>query len=314
MSSMKVIRNLTAAGLTLLLVSAGGIANAKVINGATTLVRLTATALGSNETGGLGVKTGSASAVFTLNVVKGTICYSLKDRGLVAVKYSHIHRGASGTDGAVVVNLNAKNFNAVGNTCTSATKTLLSDIVRNPSMYYFNVHTAAFPNGAVRGQLTNGKKVINGATTLVRLTATALGSNETGGLGVKTGSASAVFTLNVVKGTICYSLKDRGLVAVKYSHIHRGASGTDGAVVVNLNAKNFNAVGNTCTSATKTLLSDIVRNPSMYYFNVHTAAFPNGAVRGQLTNGKKAKPVKKSTATPTLSTSPTPTPTKTSKY
>jgi hypothetical protein len=158
MSSMKVIRNLTAAGLTLLLVSAGGIANAKVINGATTLVRLTATALGSNVTGGLGVKTGSASAAFTINVAKGTICYSLKDRGLVAVKYSHIHRGASGTDGAVVVNLNAKNFNAVGNTCTSAKKTLLSDIVRNPSMYYFNVHTAAFPNGAVRGQLTNGKK------------------------------------------------------------------------------------------------------------------------------------------------------------
>jgi hypothetical protein len=158
MSSTKVIRNLTAAGLTLLLVSAGGIANAAVINGPTTLVRLTATALGSNETGGLGVKTGSASAVFTLNVVKGTICYNLKDRGLVAVKYSHIHKGASGADGAVVVNLNAKNFNAVGNTCTSAKKTLLRDIVRNPSMYYFNVHTAAFPNGAVRGQLTNGKK------------------------------------------------------------------------------------------------------------------------------------------------------------
>ena len=32
-------------------------------------------------------------------------------------------------------------------------KNLLKDIIRNPENYYVNVHTAAFPNCAVRGQL-----------------------------------------------------------------------------------------------------------------------------------------------------------------
>jgi hypothetical protein len=31
--------------------------------------------------------------------------------------------------------------------------TIAQAILKNPHKYYFNVHTAAFPNGAVRGQL-----------------------------------------------------------------------------------------------------------------------------------------------------------------
>jgi len=31
---------------------------------------------------------------------------------------------------------------------------VLKEIMGNPSAYYVNVHTAEFPNGALRGQLT----------------------------------------------------------------------------------------------------------------------------------------------------------------
>ncbi|MBS1786273.1 MAG: CHRD domain-containing protein [Acidobacteria bacterium] len=32
-------------------------------------------------------------------------------------------------------------------------KSQINDIMKNPGNYYVNVHTAEFPNGAIRGQL-----------------------------------------------------------------------------------------------------------------------------------------------------------------
>jgi hypothetical protein len=37
--------------------------------------------------------------------------------------------------------------------CTTADKTLIQNIIDNPSGYYTNVHNAPFPKGVMRGQL-----------------------------------------------------------------------------------------------------------------------------------------------------------------
>lgn len=66
---------------------------------------------------------------------------------------SHIHKGRRGVAGNVVVSLGA-GFKRQG--CTSASKTLVRAIVRNPGAYYVNVHNAKHPAGAMRGQLTRG--------------------------------------------------------------------------------------------------------------------------------------------------------------
>lgn len=68
---------------------------------------------------------------------------------------SHIHKSAAGTSGSVVVDAKGAP-DAQGmfkNTVTGVDAALFDDIVKNPTGYYYNVHNADFPAGAIRGQL-----------------------------------------------------------------------------------------------------------------------------------------------------------------
>jgi hypothetical protein len=120
------------------------------------------------------------------------------------------------------------------------------------------------------------------STSITKLVVTAKGANEGMGKGAKAGSASATFTLNATKNTICSVVKTKGLVGVAAAHIHSGAAGVDGGVVVPLNVMKFNSAAQSCIKVSHAVLADIAMNPGMYYFNVHTKAIPSGAVRGQL--------------------------------
>ncbi len=139
----------------------------------------------------------------------------------------------------------------------------------------------------------------------VTLKVTATGANVMAGKGSPTGSGSATFTINLAKGTICYSIKSKALKDINGVHIHSGASGVDGPVAVALDAKNFNKPGVACVKETAAVLGAIASNPGLYYFNIHTKKFPAGAVRGQLTGTSRypKAPVTKapSTTAPTTS-------------
>jgi hypothetical protein len=120
-------------------------------------VQLKVAATGSMETASKGSLIGSGSGTFTVNKSKKLFCYNIKSRGLTGINGSHIHKGAAGVDGVVVIVLNKKKINKVGSTCVKSSASVLADISMNPSNYYFNIHTAKFPAGAVRGQLVIGK-------------------------------------------------------------------------------------------------------------------------------------------------------------
>ena len=65
----------------------------------------------------------------------------------------HIHEGAVGQDGPVKVPFDApKTGSAKG--CKTADAAVVKAIMQNPANYYVNVHNAAYPKGAVRGQLS----------------------------------------------------------------------------------------------------------------------------------------------------------------
>jgi len=65
---------------------------------------------------------------------------------------AHIHKGAAGVAGGVVVPL-APPTNGMSEGCAPLAADVLSAILATPSDYYVNIHTALFPKGALRGQL-----------------------------------------------------------------------------------------------------------------------------------------------------------------
>jgi len=113
-----------------------------------TMAKLT----GAAETAG-GDPKGSGTAQVTLNSDKNEVCYDLTVTDLPGATAAHIHEGAAGKDGPVKVPFDPpKAGTAKG--CKTADAAVIKDIMQNPANYYVNVHDAAYPKGAIRGQLS----------------------------------------------------------------------------------------------------------------------------------------------------------------
>jgi len=108
---------------------------------------------GANEPGG-GDPDGAGLARVEINDTTNTICTDLEIRQINAVTAAHIHRGAAGVNGPPVVTLDAPDDND-SDDCDEASDALVDEIRNNPGGFYVNVHTADYPNGAIRGQLRN---------------------------------------------------------------------------------------------------------------------------------------------------------------
>ncbi len=73
---------------------------------------------------------------------------------------AHIHRGAAGVNGPVVVPAGGVSFTNLGPNsstgCTDIAPALATEIMTTPANFYANVHTTDFPGGSIRGQLSAG--------------------------------------------------------------------------------------------------------------------------------------------------------------
>ncbi len=211
-------------------------------------------------------------AIMTL--VTDTLHYRVFVTDIDKITMAHIHIGAPGVNGPIIVPL----YNGVGTfdpaTPISGTVTLTPTQVADllAGNYYVNVHSLDFPGGEIRGQLGT-------FTPPKDYNALLLGRNQTPPV---TTDASGIARLTLVAtDTLNYQLSVSNIVSVTAQHIHFGPVGVAGPVIFPFpGTLNPNSpLSGTLTLNAQNLLDLLT---GYYYVNVHTVANPSGEIRGQI--------------------------------
>jgi len=212
------------------------------------------------DTGATGVATLSLDR--STRTISGTVTLD----GVVPTA-AHIHAGAAGTAGAVVLALTVSPTYAVTVPATVLTAAQLDSL--DAGQFYVNIHSAAHAGGEIRGQL--GREVYT-----ARLT----GAQETTPVTSAAGGSGYV-VLNPKTLAITGEVELTGVPATA-AHIHTGAFGANGAVLVGLTDHgghgHFTVPDNTVLTQAQ---ADALRAGGLY-FNAHSAVNPGGEIRGQI--------------------------------
>jgi CHRD domain len=206
------------------------------------------------------------AATFSLDRATRTLSGSVALDGIDAT-LAHIHAGATGIAGAVVLPLTL----AAGQPATLA-PTVLTDAQLaslDAGGLYVNIHSAANTSGEIRGQL--GREVF---------TASLSGAQETTPV-TSAGTGVGVLELNPLTREISGEVEIEGFTST-VAHVHAGAFGANGAVLIPL--EDHGGHGH-YTVLAKTVLTDAqvasLRTGGLY-FNVHSSTNTGGEIRGQI--------------------------------
>jgi hypothetical protein len=127
---------------------------------------------GASEVPGPGDPDGSADVTLDLGTVSNEVCVNeLTISGVDTPTLFHIHRGAVGVAGPVVVDL-VPALTAVPY-CATVDAALMAELITTPEAFYLNIHNEAFPAGAVRGQLPSQTPPTSDTTSTIAPTTTA---------------------------------------------------------------------------------------------------------------------------------------------
>lgn len=246
------------------------------------IIEFRATINAAQETTG-STSPATGSAVMFYDVATNTFDLTVTVNNLTnTISASHIHEAAMGVAGPVVTGLGSEALYVRNGTTVTATFTNMVHggtpltLIRNGA--YFNLHSAQFPGGEVRGQLIAQPK---------HLVANLTGKQE-GASNTATSYGAAMITYDPGTNKIWTRLDIYNFTnTLTNSHYHEALPGVSGGVVHGLGgASVYTKVGASsyhAVFANQTYLGDWLKllNGGAY-LNVHSNISPGGEIRGQV--------------------------------
>lgn len=256
--------------------------------GSTTLLKA-ATLSGRQEAPPV-VTTATGSATVSVDPGLGQIVVTVTVSGLSDITDAHLHVGPPGMDGPIIFPLASGPFTSpLVVTLTSSNLVpapaqgidTIGDAIQaiQGGRTYVNVHTTAFPDGELRGQVgpVEFGAVLSGTQEVPPVVTSATGSTS--------------LSINPDQTLFQALLSTPGLLGVTGAHIHLGAEGEDGPVIFTLVSGSYGS-----TLITELSAANLTPQPGAMtfeeaidailtgnaYVNVHTNAHPEGEIRGQI--------------------------------
>ncbi len=271
---------------------AGALGALFALNARAQIVELRATLNASQEVApNVSTSTATGTAIMLYDVAANTFDLMVSINGMSnTATASHIHEAAAGANGGVVTNLGGEAaYTRSGNTLTATFRNVThggDKLKLLQSGAYYNIHSAQFPGGEIRGQLV-ARPVRLVANLDVAQEQAAFPAVNLSGVN-NFGAAVMLYNPATNQISIRHSLFNFSSTFTN-SHIHTGARGVSGGVNTQLGA-NANAGAYSSANGFIDGAHDITfgGDPLVLlaggtYLNYHSQAFTGGQLRGQIT-------------------------------
>jgi CHRD domain-containing protein len=212
--------------------------------------------------------TATGTGVFVFDPATSTMSGTVTTTGIVGIA-SHMHIAPIGQSAGVAIPFTGGPANY-----TMPATVLTADQVAalGSGNFYANVHSAANPGGEIRGQVYIPVRAAN-------LT----GAQEVPPHPSSPGTGTGRFMVNPFTRAIAGRMDWSGVAGSTDAHIHNAAPGVSGGIVIRgtvTTGDPGNLVISSATPLAENLLIAFIQGN--LYYNVHSATFPAGEIRGQL--------------------------------
>lgn len=213
--------------------------------------------------------TAQGLSIVLSNATLDTFTYVVIHDGLSgATTGAHVHLAEAGKNGPVISPLSPSQLPNLFIGGFVLDRTALANL--SNGLFYANLHTAANPGGEIRGQITTS---LRKSFAFDLCGAQSVPSKSSNGYGV------CGISINQGNTNLIYELMQDGIPsAVNAAHIHNGAKGSNGGVLLPLVAPDKYSEDILSITGTEAILIE----GGNTYVNVHSADFPAGEIRGQV--------------------------------
>ena len=253
--------------------------------------------------------------------------------GAATVTGLHIHEGAAAINGPVVINTGitpavpvslAAGAGLFDYTVNVTDTALLGRLLKNAPGFYVNLHTTVNAGGAIRGQLVRFEERQVQTVTMTTANEVPPVTTESGtGVATITASPTRDDKGTITGGTVTFSMQYdfAAAITLRGLHIHEGAAGANGPVVIDTGLSGSNTVALPTgkgsanfvvpiTSGNLAPLQRMIANPAGFYVNLHSVTNAGGVVRSQLSGLSSGPPIIQQSDTYFLQTGTTDAPVK----